>query len=418
MARRTRKRSEWHRTKNECWTCSLGERGMRVRLFQKRKDGKFYREVYDRENGRDQHPLGTSDKEQAERLGRELLGAMLSGTLAKPSGLLTLGEVWKRFRKESVEYLDNKKRTREDEALRARILVGYFGAGFDVRRLTAREVAEFSKKRREGGIVYGKNKDGTDKQTKPVRQSSIHTDLSLLRRILRWACLQREPNGSRLLDFNPLDGLRFERERNPRRAVASVERFQATRKAIQDLAANAEAEEDRTRWTRLDLALFLAEATGRRRGAIVGLRWEDFDFQKSTVLWRAEHDKKGKEWLVPMPASFMESVKQFQKQLSAVAGPIFPGVKDPSKPMPPELLTQWLAKVETKAGLPKLPGSLWHAYRRKFATERMHHPLKAIADAGGWKDVATLLTCYQQTDQATLLAVMSETRKLSDQRTG
>jgi integrase len=230
--------------------------------------------------------------------------------------------------------------------------------------------------------------------------------------------VEREPNGSRLLDFNPLDGLRFERERNPRRAVASVERFQATRKTIQDLAGTAEAEEDRARWTRLDLALFLAEATGRRRGAIVGLRWGDFDFQKSTVLWRAEHDKKGKEWLVPMPSSFMESVKQFQKQLSAVAGPLFPGVKDPSKPMPSELLTQWLAKVESKAGLPKLPGSLWHAYRRKFATERTHHPLKAIADAGGRKDVATLLTCYQQTDQATLLAVMSETRKLSDQRTG
>lgn len=57
-----------------------------------------------------------------------------------------------------------------------------------------------------------------------------------------------------------------------------------------------------------------------------------------------------------------------------------------------------------------------HANRRKFATERMHHPLKAVADAGGWKDVGTLLTCYQQTDEATLLAVMGETRKLSERR--
>lgn len=418
MASRTRKRSEWHRTQSGSWTCSLGERGMRVRLFQKRKNGSFYREVHQPGEGRDQQPLGTREKERAERLGRELLANLLTGNSVKPTGLLTLGEVWTRFRKESVAYLDNKKRSRQDEALRAKILLGYFGSSFDVRRLSAREVADFTKARRVGGITYGKNKDGQDRKTKLVRQTSVHADLSLLRRMLRWAGSQRQPDGQRWLDFNPLDGLRFDRERNPRRAVASVERFDSSRKAIQEMGATAESDEDRDRWTRLDLGLFLAEATGRRRGAIVGLRWEDFDFAKSIVLWRAEHDKKGKEWLVPMPVPFMESVKQFQKQLRALAGPLFPGARDPSKSMPSELLTQWLTKAETKAGLPKLGGSLWHAYRRKFATERMHHPLKAVADAGGWKDVATLLTCYQQTDQETLLAVMAEPRKLSDQRTG
>jgi hypothetical protein len=37
----------------------------------------------------------------------------------------------------------------------------------------------------------------------------------------------------------------------------------------------------------------------------------------------------------------------------------------------------------------------------------MHFPLKAVADAGGWKDVTTLVRCYQQTDDRTLLAVMA-----------
>lgn len=44
----------------------------------------------------------------------------------------------------------------------------------------------------------------------------------------------------------------------------------------------------------------------------------------------------------------------------------------------------------------------------------MHMPLKAVADAGGWKDTATLLTCYQHTDDAMLLAVMSVATKRSD----
>jgi hypothetical protein len=48
------------------------------------------------------------------------------------------------------------------------------------------------------------------------------------------------------------------------------------------------------------------------------------------------------------------------------------------------------------------------------ATERKHHSLKDVAAAGGWKDTETLLTCYQQPDAETLLAVMSEERKVRD----
>lgn len=48
----------------------------------------------------------------------------------------------------------------------------------------------------------------------------------------------------------------------------------------------------------------------------------------------------------------------------------------------------------------------------------MHLPLKAVADAGRWKDTATLLTCYQHADEATLLAVMSEPRKRREGRLG
>ena len=42
------------------------------------------------------------------------------------------------------------------------------------------------------------------------------------------------------------------------------------------------------------------------------------------------------------------------------------------------------------------------------------HSLKDVAAAGGWKDTETLLTCYQQPDADTLLAVMSEPKKMRD----
>jgi hypothetical protein len=40
--------------------------------------------------------------------------------------------------------------------------------------------------------------------------------------------------------------------------------------------------------------------------------------------------------------------------------------------------------------------------------------LRDVAEAGGWKDTETLLTCYQQPDRESLLAVMSEARKVCD----
>ena len=184
-----------------------------------------------------------------------------------------------------------------------------------------------------------------------------------------------------------------------------------SRSALKQLASDAPRRKEAHRWVRLEMALLLAEATGRRRGAIVALRWEDVDFEKAVIRWRAEHDKKGQEWRMPMPVTLIQELQDFRRRLSGIGGPLFPSTKRPDLPMRPEMLTQWLATAERAGKVPKLEGGLWHPYRRKWASERMHFPLKAVADAGGWKDTATLLTCYQQSDDATLLAVMGAENK-------
>jgi hypothetical protein len=70
------------------------------------------------------------------------------------------------------------------------------------------------------------------------------------------------------------------------------------------------------------------------------------------------------------------------------------------------------------AKLPKLDGGAWHTYRRKWGSERKHLSLVDVAAAGGWKDTQTLLTCYQQPDPETMLAVMSEPRKVTERVVG
>ncbi len=67
-------------------------------------------------------------------------------------------------------------------------------------------------------------------------------------------------------------------------------------------------------------------------------------------------------------------------------------------------------------GLPKLDGSLWHAYKRKSATSRKGLPDVDVAVAGGWSDLTSLKTAYQQADTETLYRVVSEPMKLREVR--
>jgi integrase len=408
MARPT-KRDAWRFVGGK-WTRSTGARGTRVRLFQKRRNGTFYRAVWVLGRGRDIGCLHTQDREEADRSGRQLLAALLSGeTKPAGSGAVALKALWERFKQEAPNFLDNHPRTRAEAEARAKVLIAFLGEDSDVRHLTAHDQAAYTTKRLAGGIRYAEGQ-----KTQKVRARSVEADLVLLHAMLSWATTIRVPGGGRLLEHNPLTGVRRVRELNPERPVATWERFQATRLAMQARGAAAESENEGTRWTRIELALVLAEATGRRLGSIRQLRWEDINFQQATIRWRAEADKKRREWVIPIPPPLLNELKQFRGKLGAVAGWLFAAERNPDQPMDRHLFDKWLSVAESAAKLPKLEGGLWHPYRRKWATERKGHSLKDVAAAGGWHDTETLLKCYQQPDNETLLAVMSEERKLRE----
>lgn len=214
-------------------------------------------------------------------------------------------------------------------------------------------------------------------------------------------------------------------EHDVQRPVASYDRFLVTREAMRGLqdryaaeAVSLPKEKDRGRahqrhltWVRAELALVLLEATGKRRSSIVGLRWSDFDFGTNRIAWQPEHDKKRKTWAVAYPGELMEEIRSFQRRLAAVGGFAFPRHDDVERPAPRELISQWIVKAEEKAGLPKLAGGTCHPFRRKWRSERRHHPTKAVMLAGGWTDAATMDKCYDLPDDADVLAVTSETHK-------
>lgn len=383
---------------------------MRVRLFQKRRGGTFHRAVWIPDSGEDQKPLATDDRDEALRLGRLLLAELSKGeVLASPRVPLTLGHLWKRYSKECAEFLDNKERSRDDSEARSRVLLGYFGEDFRVDDFSRDRQRAYEVARQAGGILTI-NGDETCK----TRARSAEADIALLHTMLQWATTVRLPSGQFFLERNPLHGVRRIREKNKKQPVATWERYEATIAAIRKLQLASDSDDARLRWVRMELALVLAERTGKRLGSIRQLRWEDFGFERQIVYWRAEAHKKGYKWEVPMPPDFFEIVKGFQREIGAVGGYVFAAAQSADGIMDRHLFDRWLSYAEKKAKLPKLDGSLWHAYRRKWAIERKHLPLKDVAAAGGWKDVSTLLEVYQQSDEGSVLAVTSVTLKLRE----
>ena len=409
MARKP-SRSEWQQ-RNGLWTRTIGNRGARIRLFERTKGGGFYRAVWDTERWiEDRRSLQTTDRNEADRLGRELLAAILREEELRESGSLPLGELWRRYSGECAAFLDNDPRSRKDAEGHAAILRAFFGDECDVRTLTEEDQLAFTKQRLAGGIKLSE-----DKVTSKVRARSVEVDLQLLHTMLRWATTVRVRGGQRLLEQNPLAGIRRLREKNPKRPVATYERYLTTRAAVQELAMSAKDDATRRKWVMLELALLLAEASGRRLGSIRQLQWPDVDVTTSTIRWRAESDKKGQQWIVPMPAALRDELRSFRSKMGGHDGGLmFPSFVDPDRAVTRDSFGHWLTDAEAHAKLPKLDGSLWHAYRRAWATARKDLPVTDVAAAGGWKDVGTLIRCYQQPDEATLLRVMSEPRKVTE----
>jgi len=206
-------------------------------------------------------------------------------------------------------------------------------------------------------------------------------------------------------------GVKRPREANPRREVATFERT-ATRAAFTELIETDARHADDYR--RVDLALVIAESTGRRIGSIRNLDCADLDLAKGVITWRAESDKKRRKWVVPMPERLPGELRAYMMKAGIRSGPLFPSTGDPTIPMSRYSFDGYLLKAEKHANLPKLPGALWHAYRRGWATSRKHMSPVDVAAVGRWADTNTLLRYYQQPDYETMLAVVNEPRKLTE----
>lgn len=374
----------------KCWSKTVGaERGTRVRVYEREPGGTLQMAVWIEGSRREsRRTLGHADRAKAIEQARTivLLRAVRTTAAAPERTPATLGEMLENYLASATHTRQGclkTERHRRDMTWRAVALLRWFGHDCVVDALTRARVVEYVRARR-AGLVSGQR----------TRTRSVQVDLTFLKSALTWACGSTDTTIP-LVTKNVLVGFPIPDESDPRRPVMRSESAQAlltVAPAVHPL---------------LPLLIVLIATTGRRLGSVLGLQWSDIDLEQCTIHWRAELDKGRRTWLSPLPAAAADALTARYQALGSRAGTcVFPAPKNPDASATRYLAAGWLRRAYRLAGVEKQRGSLWHAFRRKWATERKHYPVTDVAAAGGWRDINTLLTCYQHPDSDTMRAVV------------
>ncbi len=189
-----------------CWRVSLGERGCRVVLFERKPGGVLYREVWiGGKRVAAKKSLNHRDRERAKADAYKLLATLKSNQDALSGGRLTLRTLFDIY-VGSPSFQGKKPRTQREDRRKLERVVKFLGHDREVRSLSDSDVARYTQARLEG------NK---------VRARTVEADLVALNTMLNWATRRRNHHGQPVLERNPLHGTRFPREKNPKRPIAT-----------------------------------------------------------------------------------------------------------------------------------------------------------------------------------------------------
>lgn len=402
--------------KRKTWSKLLEEHGIRIRVYERLNSSRLWYSIVRPDGSKIRRSLDTSSKEvaigRARAIAREVAEARLTGVAPDT---FTLGQVFTLyFRMKGPELSLDWRKTAETR----RSLFGEcWGTEKVVLDISQTDTDRYCRLRRSGDLSPDRN----GRKNQGVRDGTLNNEFRWLSSVFNWAGRHKE-GGRRLLPENPLHDVTWPREKNPRRPVASHQRFMKTLEHVDEVDPEG----------RLRTILSLARYTGRRANAICSLRvpdlLRDLDHVRAALAatgmderfaehmphgamrWPCEHDKMGLIFISPLSAPARAALDDYLRLVPRVGDmPLFPAPKDPSKPIRLDLVQKWLLRTEEAAELPKLKGGRWHPYRRLWASERKHMPDIDVAAAGGWKDTRSLKLSYQQADPATVLKVVNIT---------
>lgn len=156
--------------------------------------------------------------------------------------------------------------------------------------------------------------------------------------------------------------------------------------------------------------MFLLDlSTGLRRGELLGLKWDDIDFDEGTLSVkrqvRFENGKliisspktKASERTIVLPPPIVEMLKEYRTRPNSMW--LFPSpVKNEDVPRDPTACRKRLSQILERAGCKHVP---FHALRHTFASRAFHYGMdvKTLACTIGHESVETTLNVYAHTSE-------------------
>jgi len=410
-------------TRRKRWSYSAGERPHTVVVEEREVGGTLRVRAWDATKGGGKggwvrRSLGHRDREAAKTYALERAAKLSKGDADLRQGKVTLGQVFALYKSRRTPRKSLKEQ--KADARRRELWTSVLGAGKDPHKVFLSEWERFIDFRTSGEID-ARGKAVAEAERATVGTRSVEADLKWLRWVFNWAAKWRTAQGQYLMHENPVRGYEIPTEKNPRRPVASTDRYDAIRKISDqqqmEIRWNGKRETQRSYLSEL---LDIVNGTGRRISAVCQLRYEDLRLSEGpygSIRWPADTDKGGRESCVPISPSVRHALDRVLRARPGIGfAPLFPKPTDRALPLSIHLASKWLREGEKLAGLDTQSGSLWHAYRRKWVTERKHLPDVDVAAAGGWKDTQALKSAYQQADTETMLRVVLEAGELREVR--
>ena len=405
------------------WKYAVGEKGRTVTVYEREPGGLLYARAFDSslqsgKGGYRRVSLGLRDKEWAKTYALEQATRLNQGCSDLTMGKITLA----RLVSEYWTHRSGRKSTGEQKADRRRgeLWIRVLGAEKDPHKISLREWESFIDAR-QCGAINARGEPMPAGNRRPVRNRTVEEDLKWLKWVLNWGTKWRTMEGQYLMRENPVRGFDIPTEKNPMRPVATQDRYEAIRSAtdqvMMEIRWNGKREEQRSYLSEI---FDIANGTGRRLSAVCKLTFVDLRLDEGphgSIRWPASTDKVDRESTVPISPCVRASLDRVLSERPGIgAAPLFPSPGDPTKPMTRHLADKWLRKAEELAGVEPQKGTLWHAYRRKWATERKHLSDTDVAAAGGWTSSLTLKRVYQQSDAETMLQAVLGGSELREKR--
>ncbi|HEY9225081.1 MAG TPA: site-specific integrase [Gemmatimonadaceae bacterium] len=345
-----------------------------------------------------------------------------------PTVGLALPELWTLF-KELARFKRLDPATQYDYERRMPIMIA--GLGPDpLASLDGDRLDEYALQREIGGIKYATRPFSRTGRQLPMRTKvaaavglrSVQADLKLLRQMISWAARKKTPSGRRLLAEDVMEGYKIPEETSPRRPVATDDRYSRSLAAFTRLAQKEESPQLARLYRMMRVFLIALAGVGRRRSAVLGLRWNDVCLLENDgrmeprIHFDRTLDKANRAAWLPLEPEVWEALQAWKAEDAGNDDDlIFRGNHD-GEPISGRWAAELLDRAEADAGLLPLNRSLFHAYRRRFATARAHREPLHVMRLMGITDAKVFRDCYCHSTTEALVSTLADARPVNDKR--